>query len=71
MKLPKNCPHCDSEMNGTPHSSYWIQRTELGYDSNDDDRIEDQILECCNCHTLFRVRWKLDSFTELMEKETT
>ena len=67
LKIPNNCSHCNIEV-GVDHRSYWIQRTELDYDSDVEDRIEDQIWECSACHTLFRLRWKLISFVELVEK---
>ncbi len=68
MKLPQNCPHCKRQI---IHSErfHWIYRTTLDYDADDPDRIEDQLMECSECHTLFRVRWKMVSFTELKEVE--
>ena len=70
IKVPDTCPHCDVEM-GHPHSAYWIVCSDLNYDSDTDEEglIEDQIWECSACHTLFRLRWKLVGFTELIEKE--
>jgi len=58
---------------GTPNIykpyGVWLIRTELDFDSDDKSRIEDQIFECSNCHTLFRARWELISFNELEEKK--
>lgn len=52
MRIPKKCPHCNRK-------TCWRIRTELDFDSEDGDRIEDQIFECDLCHTLFRARWVL------------
>jgi hypothetical protein len=68
MKLPKKCPHCGVTFGATPHG-YLMIRTNLDFDSEDESRIEDQIFECSNCHTLFRARYELIGFTELQEKE--
>lgn len=69
MELPEKCPHCNVVMGIA--KTCWIIRIELDYDYdfNESNRIEDQIYECSNCHTLFRLRWKLVSFTELIEKK--
>ena len=61
--MPETCLHCDSK------SMYWITRTELDYASDSPSRVEDQVWECSECHTLFRVHWEMKSFTELVEKE--
>ena len=67
LKIPEKCPACHIKME-TPNA-YWIQRTEPDYDSEVEDHIEDQIWECSKCHALFRLlRWKLESFTQLVEK---
>jgi hypothetical protein len=63
MQIPENCPNCKKK-------TYWIIRTELDFDANKPDRIDDQIFECDNCHTLFRARWELKSFHQLMEVPT-
>lgn len=63
MKIPTKCPHCGKK-------TFWIIRTEPNFDSEDQSRIEDQIFECDSCHTLFRARWTLQSWTQLVEKST-
>lgn len=68
MKLPDKCPKCKVKFGENPRGYLFI-RTELDLDSNDDSRIEDQIFECGNCHTLFRARYELIGFVELQEKE--
>lgn len=66
MKLPDKCPACKR---GEEDNFYWMTRAELDFDGHtDDDRIGDEIYECSQCHTLFRARWKLISFTQLIEK---
>ena len=60
MKIPEKCPNCKKQ-------TYWIERTELNFDTDIPSRIDDQIFECDNCHVLFRVRWELKSFNQLME----
>ena len=67
MKLPEKCPKCNGKFASNPHT-YLIIRTDLGFDSEDESRIEDQIFECSNCHTLFRARYELIGFAELQEK---
>jgi len=77
MNFPGKCPKCNSVfgqpmkyVDGRPvEVAYLIIRTELDFDSDDDSRIEDQIYECSHCHTLFRARWELISFTWLEEKK--
>jgi len=71
MKLPDRCPACkqDSDPNRGDIELYWLKRAELDFDGHQgDDRIGDEIFECSICHTLFRARWKLISFTQLVEK---
>ena len=60
MKMPDKCPVCTENLS-------LIHRTELDWDSDEPDRVEDSIGECSNCHTLFRLRWKLASFRQLVE----
>lgn len=67
MNLPKDCPHCKKHV---LDAGFWIYRTELDYDVDEPDRIEDSIMEYSECHTLFRVRWEMVSFTELKEVES-
>ena len=73
MNLPESCPHCGARCDrfgkiGTQHM-VWIIRTSLDWDGDiNQHRIEDQIFECSNCHTLFRARWRLMEFNELYEK---
>ena len=67
MKLPSKCPKCGQKFHVNPHC-YLMIRTDLDFDSEDKSRIEDQIFECSNCHTLFRGRYELIGFTELQEK---
>ncbi len=72
MQVPQYCPKCKGVIIGNKereHDAYWIQRTELDYDSDFEDRIDDQIWECSYCHTLFRLRWKLVSFIKLVEEK--
>jgi len=71
VKLPEKCPACGIHYNVVVgvHMAYLIIRTEPDFDSDDKSRIEDQIFECSNCHQLFRARWKLVSFRQLVEKE--
>jgi hypothetical protein len=60
MKIPDVCPACKKK-------TFWLERTELNFDTDNPSRIDDQIFECDSCHTLFRVRWELKSFHQLME----
>ncbi|MCJ7634997.1 hypothetical protein MUP77_21730 [Candidatus Bathyarchaeota archaeon] len=72
MDLPEHCPHCLANINIPgiyEANAYWIIRTEIDFDSNNQSRIDDQIFECSNCHTLFRLRWELISFVELEERK--
>ena len=82
MKFPKKCPKCKvtfSKPLPKPEDSiahltvipYLLTRSELDYDSDEASRIEDQIFECSNCHMLFRARWELISFIQLIEKKET
>ena len=77
MDLPEKCPQCNAKWNeaiekdGKASYPFLNIRTELDFDfngGNSDARIEDQIYECSECHTLFRVRWQLLSFIQLIEK---
>ena len=74
MDLPEKCPVCKvvwGEAIQTDEKTifpYLNIRTDLDYDSNGKDgRIEDQIYECSECHTLFRARWQLIAFAQLVE----
>jgi hypothetical protein len=73
MEFPKGCPVCKAtflapELDTTENvRGYLIQRAAPDWDSDKPDRIEDAISECSNCHSLFRLRWKLESFTLLVE----
>lgn len=65
MEFPEKCPKCGKKFEHT--EAYLIQRSGPDWDSDTPDRIEDTISECSNCHTLFRLRWKLESFKQLVE----
>ena len=54
MKLPDKCPECEKE-------NYWLERGSPDFDADEPHRVVDQILECSECHTLFRTRWILTS----------
>lgn len=71
MNIPDICPKCGARWRGEEQTGHLLIRTELDFDSESDEggRIEDQIYECSECHTLFRVKWQLVSFKELVEKE--
>jgi len=48
---------------------YWLTRGSMDFDGyREGDRIGDEIYECSRCHTLYRARWRLVSFTQLVEK---
>ena len=70
MNLPAGCPHCGARTGQLcKDRMVWIIRSSLDWDGDvDEHRIEDQIFECSNCHTLFRARWRLMEFNELYEK---
>lgn len=68
MKLPEQCYKCGVKFDIEETRAFLIIRTEPDFDScQDGDRIEDQIFECSKCHTLYRARWKLESFRMLEE----
>ena len=69
MNLPEKCPACGIKYNIETTRAFLIQRTDPDWDSDVDGRIEDQIFECSKCHTLFRARWRLIDFVQLIEKE--
>lgn len=68
LKLPEVCPNCGKTF-GAEAGSYLMIRTELDFDSDDESRIEDQVFECSQCHTLFRARYELIEFVQLEEKK--
>jgi hypothetical protein len=65
MEFPDNCPVCKKKFSN--NEAYLVQRAPPDWDSDKPDRIEDSISECSNCHTLFRLKWKLESFNQLTE----
>jgi hypothetical protein len=77
LKLPEKCSHCNSRFNEPIHYvdgrpievPYFLIRTDLDFDFDDESLIEDQIFECSHCHTLFRARYELVGFVELEEKK--
>lgn len=76
MKLPDRCPNCNSNFGSyQPNESIdeihacLVNRGELDWDMDEPHRIEDSIMECSQCHALFRFRWKLESVTMLVEKQ--
>jgi len=73
MELPEKCPQCGVkwgeaiQTNEKTTFPYLNIRTNLDFDSNGSDgRIDDQIYECSECHTLFKARWQLISFVQLL-----
>ena len=70
MKFPEKCPACGAQWDGFEPRNHLIQRTQLDWDCDEPDRIEDQVCECSKCHTLFRLRWTLTSFHKLLEIST-
>jgi hypothetical protein len=70
MKLPDYCPVCKATFNQECEyviHAFLIKRTELDWDADEPHRIEDSIMECSHCHSLFRLRWVLESFKQLIE----
>jgi hypothetical protein len=63
MEFPDKCPACKKSFNG---EAYLLQRAEPDWDSDKPDRIEDSISECSECHALFKLKWKLESFEQLV-----
>jgi hypothetical protein len=64
MEFPDKCPSCNKTFDG---EAYLLERARPDWDSDKPDRIDDSIMECSYCHTLFRLRWKLESLSELVE----
>ena len=77
MQCPKECPVCkgsfESFYPGEEEKLHacLLQRGELDWDSDEPHRIDDQVMECSHCHTLFRLRWQLESFHQLAEVQDT
>lgn len=74
MQFPKECPNCKGSFESyypgdERFHAYLIHRGELDWDSDEPHRIDDQVMECSRCHTLFRLRWELKSFHQLKELE--
>jgi len=69
MKMPTKCPNCEQELSvwGDGKPVYFFERGEPDFDKDSPDRIVDSIVECSECHTLFRLRWKLESIHRLEE----
>ena len=71
MELPNKCPHCNVNWEEEFNAILMI-RTTLDYDGEgDDSHIEDQVLECSKCHTLFRTKYELIEFNELIAVKDT
>jgi len=76
MQFPSKCPNCNASFEGfNPNESedivhgYLVERGRLDWDSDEPHRIEDTIMECSQCHTLFKLKWKLESISILTEKQ--
>jgi hypothetical protein len=63
MQWPDKCPACNKSFDG---EAYLLQRAAPDWDSDMPDRIEDSICECSECHALFKLKWKLESFEQLV-----
>jgi len=71
MKFPDKCPACKKDLSswGDGKPTYLLERGDPDFDKDTPDRIVDSIMECSECHTLLRFRWKLDTIHILVEKE--
>ena len=70
MEFPDKCLICGASYEELPpKGGYLIKRAELDFDRDKPDRIEDEIHECSECHSLYRFRWKLVSIKHLKEVE--
>lgn len=74
LSFPEKCPVCRVKMYGEltkegEHGS-WLERAEMerhGDPDEGEDAYWDELWECSNCHTLFKVVYVLQAFIPLQE----